>query len=433
MKPRNEQERAVVALHATLPALSMKQLNWILGQDTERGAQQYAKTGKKVSSWDYYCVVTTCQGWQVTRYYLIHSSTGRNGYAFESLTEISQRWMRMQDGQTELHVFELPKSMCWQWKAQPYCLTQPLSLKPWSTDYNRSGRTYMNMADCEIVPGRRFAPCFKEAGLAKAAGRVDEIALYKNKSLADEIKSLPLSQKEVMPLRRACYLPAKCESLFKMGETSLALEFLSRSVYAGYISRYWKSFLVARRHGLKNIDWRLWLDYVHDLEELGRDIHSPKYLVPADLGQAHGSIVAKLQALRDKARREAERATIRDNEAVYKKMHGAYLGLAIVTPSGLTITPLQSVSAVYDEGEAMHHCIYTCGYWKRPDTLLLSAKDKDGKRVESIEVNLNELKVMQSRGVCNRETAFHKEIMKAMKDNMWRIDEIASQSRRVAC
>lgn len=426
MRATTKEQKEVERLHGLLPALTMAQLNWIVGQDYERSAKEYSKTGKMVTSYDYFAVITTFKDWQVNRYFLIHSKTTRNGYKLEYLEEVSQRWMRIKEyGNIELHIFELPKVMCWRWQSQPYSLSSPLTLKPWSKDWDRGGRTYFNMADCEIVPGRRFSKEFKDAGLAKACGRVDEIELAISRKGADKIKSLRLSKKWLMKTTKKCYLPSKCETLFKLGETQLALDCLGQSCYAGYIETYWRSFLIARRHGLKLKDWHLWFDYVHDLDMVGRDVHSPKYLVPADIGTAHGRVLAMLEKMRDELARQREKATIDKYEKDYAERMSKYFGIIITTKSGLTITPLQSVMAFYEEGTAMHHCVYTCGYYKNGRSLILSARDKDGKRVETIEINLNSMIIAQSRGVCNKPTAYHDEIVRAVKRNMWKVSDIA--------
>jgi hypothetical protein len=73
---------------------------------------------------------------------------------------------------------------------------------------------------------------------------------------------------------------------------------------------------------------------------------------------------------------------------------------------------------IKEEGIAMHHCVGL--YYNRPQSLILSAR-VDGKRVETIEVNLNAYSLMQSRGVCNESTEFHDRIVKLVNDNM---DEI---------
>ena len=433
MKPRNAQEREVERMQRTLPALTMNQLNWIIGQDTEKSKAEFSKTKKMVVSYDYYSVITTYKGWQVNRYFLIHSKFKKGVYDLQSLSEISQRWIRIApDGKMELHIFELQKTMCWQWKAHPYDLSAPLSLKPYNTSWNRGGRTYFCLRDAEIVPNRRFSAQMKENGLSKAMGREDEIELLQDRKKADRIKSQRLSTGYRKKMVAKCYLPSKMETLFKIGCPQLAQDIVSKNIYAQYIERYWQSFLIARRHGLRTNDWHLWLDYVHDLDELGRDIHSPKYLVPDNIGQSHARVIAKLTTIRKAIRTEAERKKRIADEKRYAEKKGIYFGICIVTKSGITITPIKSVEAMEEEGNHMHHCVYSCGYYNHDESLILSARDKDGNRVETIEVNIKKGTIVQSRGVCNKATKFHQEIVDAMESNMWQVEEIANGRMAIA-
>ena len=124
------------------------------------------------------------------------------------------------------------------------------------------------------------------------------------------------------------------------------------------------------------------------------------------------------------AEKEAkERKEIAQREEAYGKHIAPYLGLCFVA-GDIEIRPLPTVMSVYEEGEAMHHCIYRMKYWQRTDTLLMSARDKEGKRLESIEVNLRDYKVIQSRGLQNHHTEFHKEIVALVKKNMNQIKRI---------
>ncbi|MBP9983288.1 MAG: PcfJ domain-containing protein [Prevotella sp.] len=63
-----------------------------------------------------------------------------------------------------------------------------------------------------------------------------------------------------------------------------------------------------------------------------------------------------------------------------------------------------------------HHCVFTNDYYLRPDSLVFSATI-DGKRIETIEVSLETLKVVQSRGVCNSNTEYHDQIVKLVNKN----------------
>ena len=64
----------------------------------------------------------------------------------------------------------------------------------------------------------------------------------------------------------------------------------------------------------------------------------------------------------------------------------------------------------------MHHCVYSNEYYLKPNSLILSATI-NGKRVETIEVSLKTLKVLQSRGVCNKNTEYHDRIIELVNKN----------------
>ena len=65
----------------------------------------------------------------------------------------------------------------------------------------------------------------------------------------------------------------------------------------------------------------------------------------------------------------------------------------------------------------MHHCVFECGYHKKAKSLILSARI-EGKPIETVEVNLETYKVVQSRGVCNKSTEYHEEIIGLVNANM---------------
>ena len=77
-----------------------------------------------------------------------------------------------------------------------------------------------------------------------------------------------------------------------------------------------------------------------------------------------------------------------------------------------------SIQEFADEGKAMHHCVFSNGYYKKTDSLILSAKDLDGHRVETIEVSISEGKVLQSHGVNNLFTKRHEYIVDLVTKNI---------------
>ena len=64
----------------------------------------------------------------------------------------------------------------------------------------------------------------------------------------------------------------------------------------------------------------------------------------------------------------------------------------------------------------MHHCVFSNAYYLKEDSLILSATI-EGKRIETIEMSLRTLEVVQSRGVCNKNTEYHEQIVKIVNAN----------------
>jgi len=111
-------------------------------------------------------------------------------------------------------------------------------------------------------------------------------------------------------------------------------------------------------------------------------------------------------------------------EKTYAQEKGRFFGICFGNEH-IVITVVQSVAEMAEEGNAMHHCVYACGYYKKKESLILSAKDKDGNRIETIELNLKTFKVVQSRGVCNSNTPQHDEIINLINNNINLIKQAA--------
>jgi len=69
------------------------------------------------------------------------------------------------------------------------------------------------------------------------------------------------------------------------------------------------------------------------------------------------------------------------------------------------------------EGMEMHHCVFANKYYRKEDSLVMSARIGD-KRIETIEINLRTLDIVQSRGVCNNVTEYHDRIIGLVKKNI---------------
>ncbi len=152
-------------------------------------------------------------------------------------------------------------------------------------------------------------------------------------------------------------------------------------------------------------------------------MRSPKYLVPDDLHKAHLKVV-KLKTKQDeKLRLEKNIKEAMKYEEQYLKDKAKYLGI-IIQEGNIVIHVLQSVQEFAEEGATMHHCVYACNYFKKKDSLILSAS-VDGKRTETIELNLRTFEIVQSRSICNKNSKYHDKILKAVKGNINLIKQVA--------
>lgn len=184
----------------------------------------------------------------------------------------------------------------------------------------------------------------------------------------------------------------------------------------------WMAYKVARRHGydFQGELWR-WVSYVNYLYANGMDIHNPHYVCPANLVEAHHRMIderdRRLRMRMEMQRRINEAKRLEEAmryEAEYIEQHKRWLALVIVG-DGITITPLQSVSEFKAEGDAMHHCVYSNGYYKKADTLIMSARDESGNRLATIEYNLKTGRVIQCRAACNAEPKRYNDIVSLVK------------------
>ena len=78
---------------------------------------------------------------------------------------------------------------------------------------------------------------------------------------------------------------------------------------------------------------------------------------------------------------------------------------------------LKSVDEFIKEGEAMHNCVFACGYYNRKNSLIFSVRDKEGKRVETVEFDLVSGKVIQAYGCCNKISKKHKEVLRLVNSS----------------
>ena len=108
---------------------------------------------------------------------------------------------------------------------------------------------------------------------------------------------------------------------------------------------------------------------------------------------------------------------MKKEERKYRKFVSKFIGICIVG-NGITVKPLTSIKAFKEEGDAMHHCVFSNEYYNDKNALIMSARDEDGNRIETIEINLTTMQIEQSRGKFNQNTERHDEIINLVNRNM---------------
>lgn len=177
----------------------------------------------------------------------------------------------------------------------------------------------------------------------------------------------------------------------------------------------------------------IWLDTLYMLVELGYDVHNPKFVCPDNLHELHCTLLKRKQRIVEarlakrretQQRRELEREARENRQAAEMALHwtehfGKMLSVDI-KGDNVQIKPLQSIDEFREESEHMHHCVYACkyyDYYKHPTSLILSAKDDNGKRLATIEYNMRTNEVVQCRAACNDVPPRSAEIIQLIADH----------------
>lgn len=369
MKPRNKNEREVEQLRTSLNSLSsprrFRKSDW-----------EWIKKNHKVGQTEYFAIYEVVGDWQVIRMFMYRSWTKRH----EALHEPLRYWIKA-DGS---YVIESKRRQClgnyyidaWSWDS-PMEIRKP------------SGRDVRDLY-CHHVRIHSLIPELKRT------------KFYANNKCVNNL----------MPFWfvRSLLTNNRVETFFKLRQTWLTWKFYH---YDDLKENVWQSIRVALRHGYhwdSQQEINDWCDMISDLEYLGKDTRSPKYICPARLDEAHQHWIAKVNE--KKAWEEIQK--VAGYEPTFYENRKQFLDM-MFTDGEIVIKIIPTAGGIKEEGLRMHHCVG--GYYDKVNSLILSAK-VDGKRMETIEVNLKSYKLIQSRGLQNKSTEYHDRIVKLVNDNM---------------
>lgn len=378
MKPRNKIQREVVAISANIPPITDKQKQWGITHCYTAKERTYEKTMHR-----YFVISSRVKNWQVCRFFQI-----RKQRQLYEVIEPVRLWFSA-DGHMEI---EAMNRFCMSGRLDIWLVDSDLSLKPAPALY----KDYTLMLPISASKITSVLPILKRNGLKGS---------FHNMQPRDVIEGL---------LKNNMF-----ETLWKCRQYSLlyALAFGWNRDYNN--AEKMSAVKIVLRHGYNVTDGKMWLDMVDMLERSQKDIRNPKFVCPADLKEGHNKALVWLNRYDEKQRKISEqKKLLEDRKAAkkYKIARKCFIGM-VLSDGKVVISVLPTVKSVMQEGEAMHHCVFAAEYYKKLDSLLLTAK-VNGERAETIEVDLKRYELVQSRGVCNQNSKYHDEIVNLVNENM---------------
>ncbi|HPV55489.1 MAG TPA: PcfJ domain-containing protein [Tenuifilaceae bacterium] len=200
----------------------------------------------------------------------------------------------------------------------------------------------------------------------------------------------------------------KAETLIKTGQIPM-LKYYNNS---RNIDILWNSIKICIRNNYIIPDASLWEDYIELLRFFGKDTLNAKFVCPVNLKQEHDKLLEKKREYNKQQKLKEKAEQIEKEEEEYRISKEKFLNLCF-NSKNITIEPLRSVRDFLLEGETHHHCVFENDYFKKENSLILSAKVND-EPAETIELSLKTLKVVQSRGKFNQPSKHHKQILSLM-------------------
>ena len=416
MKPRNKFEQAVLAQSKHLRPITKAQRQWAFREcidhyayrlpkgkttcmdcghswqmiePTERctcpqcgaGLEVITTRARKLQQRQYFTVLTTSGRYQVLRMYLLIAGMEKGYQASSSVMEIGQYWW---DERGRQSIVAVQRTMGHY--IDSFAYYSPMAIR-------HDNEAYRFIARCPLYPEVKLSDTLQRNGF--------------------EGKCYGIAPTSLIP---ALLTDSRAETLMKARRTEHLAYFLSRP---RNWDAYWPAYKITLRRSYAITDVALWCDYIDMLRRLGRDIHNAHYVCPEDLQRAHDTAQRKLQTQRKKEAEAQRRQKAIENEERFQALKAPFFGIAF-TDGIIQVRVLESVQEYIEEGQVLHHCVFTNEYHLKEKSLILSARI-EGKRIETIEVSLETMQVIQCRGLQNKNTEYHDRIIDLVHRNIKQI------------
>ncbi len=417
MKPKNKFQKQVAELSKQLPTITETQTRWAFRHCFEHIAKRTVKgvctclecghewtekqhtenravcphcgmllnvktTRQRVfKQTEYFCVVITFRGFQVLRFFYLDAYRKAGQQALFFCREVIQRWIAPNGKYATLALL------------RPMCCFQDTWLFGSSLEIRPEKELY-DVMPTKVYPRYRVLPEIKRNGFK---GAYHDLTPFE--------------------LLRSILTNSRAETLLKAEQYEL-LRYFIRTKYRT-LESHWASARICIRNRYTIKDGSIWCDYIDMLQQLGKDIHNPRYVCPDNLKEAHNYAQNEVRKQREREEQERKRRRAIEDESRFRELKSKFFGIAF-TDGTIHIRVLESVQEHLEEGTDLHHCVFTNAYYLKPHSLILSATI-NGERMETVEVSLETMKVVQCRGLCNKNTEYHDQIIRLVKRNLKQI------------
>ena len=417
MKPRNKKQQHIVELSGRLRPLTTPQMKWALNSTInhygyrlksgmctcmkcghewlvarngmclcpECGTQIEIKDTKErvIRDKSYFNVITTMEGYQVIRMFLMMVEMRKGMKAKTAYLEIGSYWIDPKGGKT---VVGLQRTLGYY--IDSFAFGSPLEIRYDNDAFN-------HIADQWVYPRIKVTDTIKRNGFKGSCYHIHPVTMFQ------ELLTNP-----------------KAETLMKSNDIEL-LRYLCHN--PNEVDKYWNTIKIAKRNGYKVTDAKTWFDYIKMLERMGRDLNSPSLIAPNDLKHAHDEYVEKVNRQRRKEQKEKERQQAIEDKAKFEELKSRYFGMAM-TDGEIEIHSIDSVDDYYEIGERNHICCGSAKYFLKESTLTLTAYIGN-KQIATIEISLDDYHIIQCRAFANGICEYTEQIADIINANKRMIAE----------
>ena len=395
MRPRTLREKHIVELNGRLRPLTTPQMNWALNStishygyrlksgmctcmkcghewlETRKGMCLCPECGTQIEIKDtkervireksYFNVITTMEGYQVVRMFLMMVEMRKGMKAKPAFLEIGSYWIDCKGNTT---IVGLQRTLGHY--IDSFAFGSPLEIR-------RDNEAFQRISDEWVYPRIKVTDTIKRNGFKNSTYHIHPISLFQQLLSNPKAETL-MKANEIELLRYLCHHPAE-------------------------VDKYWNTIKIAKRNGYKFTDIRMWFDYIKMLERMGRDINSPTMIAPKDLKTAHDIYVAKVNRQRIKEQREKVRQQAIEDKAKFEELKSRYFGMAM-TDGEIEIHSIDTIDDYYKIGESQSICCGTAKYFLKEGTLTLTAYIGN-KQIATIEISLDDYHIIQCRAFAN--------------------------------